>query len=46
VFWLNAKDESTLKAGLAGLTAQLVENHVPRSVIDAQEEAQMVERAR
>jgi hypothetical protein len=43
VFWLNAKEESTLKAGLAGLTAQVVENHVSR---DAQEEEQMVQQAR
>jgi NB-ARC domain len=44
VFWLNAKDETTLKAGLAALTAQ-VENHVSQSVVDAREEAQMVQRA-
>jgi NB-ARC domain len=43
VFWLNAKEESTLKAGLAALTAQVVENHVSRSVTDVQ---QMVQQAR
>jgi NB-ARC domain len=43
VFWLNAKEKSTLKGGLAGLTAQVVENHVSR---DAREEEQMVQQAR
>jgi DNA polymerase III delta prime subunit len=46
VFWLNAKDESTLKAGLAGLMAQVVENHVSLSVTDAQEGERMVQQAR
>jgi hypothetical protein len=45
VFWLNAKDESTLKAGLAALAVQL-ENNISLSVTDPQEEERMVQQAR
>jgi ATP/maltotriose-dependent transcriptional regulator MalT len=44
VFWLNGKDENTLKAGLAALAAQVVENYTPPSVNDAQEQEQEQER--
>jgi ATP/maltotriose-dependent transcriptional regulator MalT len=48
VFWLNGKDENTLKAGLAALAAQVVENYTPPSVNDAQEQEQerMAQQAR
>ena len=44
VFWLNAKDENTLKASLVALAAQVVDN--PTSSSDAHEEDRMVEQAR
>jgi hypothetical protein len=44
VFWLNAKDENTLKASLVALAAQVVDNHTSSS--DAHEEDRMVEQAR
>jgi hypothetical protein len=44
VFWLNAKDESTLKASLVALAARVVDNHTSSS--DAHEEDRMVEQAR
>jgi ATP/maltotriose-dependent transcriptional regulator MalT len=44
IFWLNGKDENTLKAGLAALAAQVVENYTPPSVNDAQEQEQEQER--
>jgi hypothetical protein len=46
VFWLNAKDENTLKAELAALAAQVMENHISSSGTDPQEEEQMVQQAR
>jgi NB-ARC domain len=46
VFWLNAKDENTLKAGLAALAAQVVENVISVSATNSQEEERMVEQAR
>jgi NB-ARC domain len=47
VFWLNAKDESTLKAELAALAAQAVENNnISPSVTDPPEEERMVQQAR
>lgn len=45
VFWLNAKDVSTLKAGLVELAAQ-VEETASSNVKDAQEEEWMVQQAR
>jgi hypothetical protein len=45
VFWLNAKDENTLKAELAALTAQVMGNHISSSRTDSQEE-RMVQQAR
>jgi hypothetical protein len=45
VFWVNGKDESTLKAGLAALAAQVVENYTSPSVNDAQKEERMVQQA-
>jgi NB-ARC domain len=46
VFWLNAKDENTLKAGLAALAAQVVEGYISLIVNDAQEQERMVQQAR
>jgi hypothetical protein len=46
VFWLNGTDESTLKAGLAELAAQVMEDYTPPSVNDAQEGEQMAQLAR
>lgn len=46
IFWLSGKDESTLKAGLAELAAQVVENRISPSVDDAQEGERMVQQAR
>ena len=45
VFWLNGKDENTLKAGLAALAAQVVENYTPPGVNDAQEQERMAQQA-
>jgi NB-ARC domain len=46
VFWLNAKDENTLKAGLAALAAQVVEGYISLIVNDAQEQERMAQQAR
>jgi hypothetical protein len=46
VFWLNAKDENQLKAELAALAAQVMENHISSSGTDPQEEERMVQQAR
>jgi hypothetical protein len=46
IFWLNAKDENTLKAELAALTAQVMENHISSSRTDPQEEERMMQQAR
>jgi hypothetical protein len=45
-FWLNAKDESTLKAGLAALAAQVTEDRVSPAVTDSHKEERMVQQAR
>jgi ATP/maltotriose-dependent transcriptional regulator MalT len=46
VFWLNGKDKDTLKASLAALAAQVVENYTPPSVNDAQEQERMAQQVR
>jgi hypothetical protein len=46
IFWLNAQDESTLKAGLAGLAKQVVGEQKSASVHDSHEEEQMVQQVR
>jgi hypothetical protein len=46
VFWLNSKDESTLKASLAALAEHVVENYTSLSVNDAQEGERMAQQAR
>ena len=46
LFWLNAKDESTLKAGLAALAAQVTEDRVPPTVTGLHKEEWMVQQAR
>jgi hypothetical protein len=46
VFWFNAKDENTVKAGLVVLAAQLVDNYTSSSVTNPQEEDRIVEQAR
>ena len=46
IFWLNAKGESTLKAELAALAAQVIENHMSSSRFDPHEEGRMVQQAR
>jgi NB-ARC domain len=45
IFWLNAKDENTLKASLAALAAQVVENYISLSVNGAQEQERMAQQA-
>lgn len=46
IFWLNAQDESTLKAGLAGLAAQVMGEQKSASVYDPHEEERMVQQVR
>jgi hypothetical protein len=46
VFWVNSKDENTLKASLAALAAQVVENYTSPGVNDAQEQERMAQQAR
>lgn len=46
VFWLNAKDENTLKAGLVELAAQATEISAFTALTDAQEEERLVQQAR
>ena len=43
IFWLNAQDESTLKAGLAGLAAQVTGEQKSASVYDSHEEERLVQ---
>ena len=45
VFWINAKDENILKAGLVALAAQLVDNHTS-SITRPQEQDRIVEQVR
>ena len=44
IFWLNAQDESILKAGLAGLAAQVMGEQ--KSATDSHEEERMVQQVR
>jgi hypothetical protein len=46
IFWLNAQDESTLKAGLAGLATQVMGEQKFASVYDRHEEERMVQQVR
>jgi hypothetical protein len=46
LFWLNAKDENTLKAGLVALAEQVTEDHVSPTVTDPHKEEWMVQQAR
>jgi hypothetical protein len=43
IFWPNAQGESTLKATLAGLAAQLMGEQKSASVYDSHEEERMVQ---
>ena len=46
IFWLNAQDESTLKAGLAALAAQVMAEQKSASIYDSHEEERMVQQLR
>jgi hypothetical protein len=46
VFWLNAKDKSTLKAGLVALAARIQDESVSRSVTDQGGEDRVVQQVR
>jgi hypothetical protein len=46
VFWLNAKDESILKAGLAALAIEMADTSTSLTVTDAHEEERLVQQAR
>jgi NB-ARC domain len=46
VFWLNAKDEGTLKAGMVEMATQVTEDAVSANMTDAHEEERMVRQAR
>jgi len=46
VYWLNAKDENTLKAGLAALAVEVIETSASTTPTDAHEEEQLVQQAR
>jgi hypothetical protein len=46
IFWLDAQDESTLKAGLARLAAQVMGEQKSPSVFDSHEEERMVQQMR
>jgi hypothetical protein len=46
IFWLNAQNESTLKAGLAGLAAQVLGEQKSASIHDSHEEERMVQQMR
>ena len=46
VLWLNAKDEDTLKAGLAALGAEFTETSAYSSLTDTHEEERLVQQAR
>ena len=46
VYWLNAKDENTLKAGLATLATEATEIAASSTLIDAHKEERLVQQAR
>lgn len=46
VFWLNAKDEATLKAGLAILATEVVENATVGAIADTKDEERLVRQVR
>ena len=46
VYWFNAKDENTLKAGLAALAIEVTEISVSSTPIDAHEEERLAQQAR
>ena len=46
VWWLNAKDENTLKAGLAALASEVTTSSATSSLADAHEEERLVQQAR
>lgn len=46
VFWLNAKDENTLKAGLTALAVQVAEIPASSTIADVHEEERLVQQAR
>ncbi|KAL9101256.1 MAG: hypothetical protein Q9163_003470 [Psora crenata] len=46
VYWLNAKDENTLKAGLAALAIEITEISASSTLTDAHEEERLVQQAR
>jgi len=46
VFWFHAKDESTLRAGLAALAAEVMEADVSSNIDGLQEEQRLVQQAR
>jgi NB-ARC domain len=46
VLWLNAKDENTLKAGLAALATEVAETPASSILTDAHEEEQLVQHTR
>lgn len=46
VYWLNAKDEDTLKAGLAVLAMEVTETSASSTLTDAHKEEQLVQQAR
>jgi hypothetical protein len=46
VFWLNAKDESTVKGGLAALAIEVTEGPATSALIDIHEEERLVQQAR
>jgi len=46
VLWLNAKDEDTLKAGLAALGAEITETSASSTLTDTDKEERLVQQAR
>jgi hypothetical protein len=46
VFWLNAKDKGTLKAGMVEMAMQLMEDHMSSNMTDVHEEERLVRQAR
>ena len=46
VYWLNTKDENTLKAGLAVLAVEVAETPVSSTLTDVHEEERLVHQAR
>jgi hypothetical protein len=45
VYWLNAKDENTLKAGLAALAVEVAETPASSTITDVHEEERLVQQA-